>query len=154
MGDKEEAMGEGRWAIGEKPYSGSRRVALHRPAVGQAGAVVPDLQHQIVLLAAHVHPDRTGCRVDRDGMPHRVLDQRLEDHRRHARVTAFLRHPDLRAQAIAEAQPFQFEVAVEQSQFVGDRDRRSVAAAQGFAEQLAQQSDRAVGLVGAPLLDQ
>jgi len=82
----------------------------------------------------------------RQSVPNRVLDQRLERHRRHERDPRPVVDGLLEAQTAAEPDPPDGQVVLEEGQLLVQRDVRTVAAIEGQPQQVTQVLEHPSGL--------
>ena len=113
-------------------------VAYARGALLETGARVRDLEQQRHRsdarheAEAHPGPDR------RDAVHDRVLRQRLQDHYRNECIERFLVDVASHGQAIAESDPLNLEVSLEELELVGQRDLLRQTIIERHTQQLAQ----------------
>ena len=96
------------------PLPGPRGLGRHGVGDHHLRATEPDAR-------ADAHRAALGRRLD--AMAHRVLDQRLQDQRRHARTAGLRVELPLDVQPLAEAHLLDGEVAPRQLDLLGQRDR-------------------------------
>jgi hypothetical protein len=119
--------------------------ALPGAVRAEAGAIVADLKDELAVFAAGAEVDFAGLGVGFDAVADRVLDDGLEDEVRDFGVQGVFGNVHRDGEAVAETGLFDFEVALEEGDFVAERDDMFVGVVQGVAEEIAEFGDHAIG---------
>ena len=101
----------------------------------QPHAVVAHLHHELVVLAAGADVDVPGAGLARDAVLDGVLDQRLQQQRRHEHVVGFRLHVVADDETVGEAGAFDLEVLAEEVELVLQRDLRLAETLERQAQQ-------------------
>ena len=121
---------------------------VHGDAVARTwpadGNRVGDRHDGLAALHARADADDAALVCGLDAMAHRVLDQRLQQERRHSRLAGGSVEIPRDSKAVAEADLFDREIALRQVDLLGQRDGRS-GVAQRHSKQLCQIFQQAFG---------
>ena len=111
----------------------------------QPGPVVHDGEPEPAALDAGDDGDRPALLARRDGVLHRVLDERLQQQRGHERGFRPLVDVELEPQAVAEAQLLDAEVEIQRVELLAQRHFLHRVLVERVAQELGQPRDGEVG---------
>jgi hypothetical protein len=105
--------------------------------------IVDHAEHERVAVPRAFHRDVSALRPPLDAMLHGVLDQRLEDERRHERVEHVVVDLHVDREPILEAHLHDVDVEIEQRELASQRHLGLAAPLEAVAQQIAEPRDHA-----------
>jgi hypothetical protein len=113
----------------------------------EARSAVAKRDREVPVAKSGLDPDGAVAAYAVDAVLDRVLHQRLKEEVRDRDRHRVGLNADLDGQAIAEADPHDVDIALEQGELVGERHLFDLPAFEGEAQQVAEPRDHVVGRV-------
>ena len=123
-------------------------VIRDRGDIRRPRTVVLDAQEKPVSAPFGDDVEMAATRAPADAMPERVLDEWLQQQNRHACLAHRLVHVERDAQAVAEAQPHDREVVLEQVELLAQRHQLATVPPEHGAQKVAELLEKILRGVG------